>query len=150
MNGFEKIINKINPESKVLDAGGWGLEGVNTTQLLIDRFGEDNVITLNKDPIDGKKIDIIAEWYSYKPEKKYDVVVVDVDLDDNVKITWTTEEFHRMFNLFLKERGILILYIRTTRNTDYQDVNFKEWDIFGIFPEGRRLDIVWVAFQKTV
>ena len=43
MNGFEKIISAIDPNSSVLDVGAGWLEGANTTDYLIKRFGVENV-----------------------------------------------------------------------------------------------------------
>ena len=43
VNGFEKLIQAIPKGSMVLDVGAGGLEGFNTTDFLIARFGVKNV-----------------------------------------------------------------------------------------------------------
>ena len=42
-NGFKRLISQLSPKSKVLDVGAGGLQGTNTTDFLIERFGADNV-----------------------------------------------------------------------------------------------------------
>ncbi len=159
MNGFQKIINKIDGDRKVLDVGGWGRKnGVNTTRVLIDGFGK-NVTTLNNKAIEG--VDIITDWFSYTPEEKLDVIVVDMVW----KMNWNKKEFERTSG-FLKKDGILITYINLESiinplfynkiNLRFEKVDYdgyKKWfDLIDIYPEngieeGRR-GVLWVSFQK--
>lgn len=159
MNGFQKIINKIDGDRKVLDVGGWGRKnGVNTTRTLIDRFGK-NVTTLNNKAIEG--VDIITDWFSYTPEEKFDVIVVDMVW----KMNWNKKEFERTSG-FLKKDGILITYINLESiinplfynkiNLRFEKVDYdgyKKWfDLIDIYPENRieegRRGVLWVSFQK--
>jgi len=148
-NGFQRIIETLPSNSQVLDVGAMGLGGENTTKYLWKRFGE-NVTCLNKEQI-GHAIDIVADFYTYDFKEKYDVVVLDMKVKDNIEKDWTFDGFCRIFNL-LSSKGIFITYLITDyQELEYQDFDIsKLFDIFAIFPEGRRNNIVWVAFKKNV
>ncbi len=147
MNGFQRIVKKIPENSSMIDIGGWGLGGENTSQFLQERFGK-NVVFFNKEQI-GHKVDIVADFYTYNFTKQYDVIVLDMNDKDNIERDWTFDNFCKIYNL-LNPKGIFITYIITNYlRLEYQDIKFSElFNILAIFPEGRRDNIVWVAFRK--
>jgi len=142
MNGFKRIIQKINRKAKVLDVGAWGLEGENTSQYLKERFS--NVVFMNIKPLEG--VDLVADFYKYRFSEKFDVIVLDMPQKKNREKDWTNKGFKRIVRL-LNRDGIFITFLQVEQ--DYQDVNISElFDLFAVYPEGRRKDIIWVAFKK--
>jgi hypothetical protein len=151
MHGFKKIIKNIKPSSVVLDVGGWGcLGGVNSSKYLMDKFK--NVYFLNKDQREDK-VNIIEDWFSYNPDSKFDVIVIDI----NWRMTWTDKEFEKVSGL-LNDEGIFITYLNlesAIKNPDviFQKVDYKKWfEFLDIYPEcskdENRKGIFWVSFKK--
>ena len=130
MNGFEKIISAIDPNSSVLDVGAGGLEGANTTDYLIKRFSVENVkgICILPEKVEAYKerfpeMDLrVGDFYktdSFK-ENSLDLLVLDLNIENNVIRDWSLEGLERCRG-FLKKGGILINYVITT--DQYGDVN---------------------------
>jgi len=144
MHGFKRIIQKIDRNAKVLDVGAWGLEGENTSQHLKERFSK--VVFMNIEQIEG--VTLVDDFYKCKFREKFDVIVLDMPQEDNVKKDWTNEGLKRVAEL-LKGNGIFITFILLREEQEYQDVNVsKLFDLFAIYPENQRKDIIWVALKK--
>ena len=186
MNGFEKIISAVPKDSMVLDVGAGGLEGFNTTDFLIARFGVKNVkgICIRSEKVEAYKekhpsMDlIVGDFYKgghYK-QKSFDLVVLDLNIDNNVIRDWSLEGLASVRNN-LNENGMLINYVMLTDqygdenktpelirkrwkefwHTDiltYEDIgkrltNLPGYELFAHEVEEIRPYIMWVALKKV-
>ena len=183
MNGFEKIIQTIPKGSRILDVGSGGHEGENTTNYLIKRFGVDDVLGINIRPEKAEEIIeahkgfnvLVGDFYKHKFKEKFDAVILDMNIENNVIYDWSLEGLERVRGL-LNKGGMLVNYIMTT--DQYGDPNetpklirkmFKEfwkvekldyeaignrlqdisgYEVFAQEQEERRPYILWVALQK--
>lgn len=110
-DAFEKIINKIPKTASVLDVGAWGHEGVNTSISLRKRFND--VTGINTKYNDA--VDIVADFYEYTLTKRFDLIVLDLNIDNNVKRDWTDEGLKRIHEM-LSRNGVVVIYIETDLN----------------------------------
>lgn len=185
-HGFQRIIKHIPKDSKVLDVGGGGLDGENTTNFLRERFEDTNITLIDIAP---GRIDAYLEkfavnevfrvmegdFYKVNWEEKFDLIVLDLNIDNNIKQDWTSKGLNRIHGL-LNPGGIVITYVMIT--DEYGDADtpkmigdhMKEfWNstppnvytirkklesysqiykVFMITKENVRPDIIWVALQK--
>ena len=186
VNGFEKLIQAIPRGSVVLDVGAGGLEGFNTTDFLIARFGVKNVkgICIRPEKVEAYKgrfpeMDlIVGDFYkeSHYKEKSFDLVVLDLNIDNNIIKDWSLEGLAQTRDL-IKEGGMLINYVMTTDqygdenetpalirkrwkefwHTDiltYEDIgkrltNLPGYELFAHEVEEIRSYIMWVALRKV-
>ena len=155
----------------MLDVGGWGLEGDNTSQYLEERFSD--IIFMNNKPLD--KVNLVGDFYGHKFKEKFDLIVLDLNIENNVLKDWSDEGLERVRGL-LKKGGTLINYIMTT--SDYGDPNetpelikrrWKEfwgteditdgsigrklknipgYEFFIHIQEEQRSEIIWVVLKK--
>lgn len=182
-HGFQRIIKHIPKNSKVLDVGGGGLDGENTTNFLRERFEDITIIErvvgrveeyAQKFGVEGLTI-ITKDFYKHNFDTKFDLIVLDLNIDNNIQKDWTIEHLWRVHEL-LNKKGIVIIYVMTTE--DYGDADtpkmiryhMKHWwasippnvhtiremlddfiyfyKVFMIAKENVRPDIIWVALQK--
>ena len=143
MDGFREIVKNISGDSLCLDVGAWGLGGVNTSRCLDDMF--DNVIHMNIEKKEG--VNLIGDFYKYKFDCKFDVIVLDLCLKQNTEIDWTQAGFNRVYDLLEKD-GIVILYICGEFQYKPSLIKYDKFNLFAIYPDDRRKDIIWVALQK--
>ena len=142
MNGFKRIIQKINRKAKVLDVGAWGLEGENTSQYIEERFK--NVVFMNIKAI--PKVTLVDDFYKHKFSERFDLIVLDMPQKNNTERDWTNKGLKRVAKL-LRDGGIFITFLQTEQ--EYQDVDAsKLFDLFAIYPENRRKDIIWIALKR--
>jgi len=177
--GFAKLIKELPKDWKVLDVGCGGLGGENTSNYLVEHFGEENITGICKWRKDvgafkqkHPNVDMIeADYYELDIKDKYDLVVLDLNIENNLK-DWSEEGIKRTRAL-LKPNGIFINYIMMT--DDYGDPNEtpkliqqhrKDWwrsneftnemigrrldgvvDIAGLEQEERRPTIYWIAMK---
>lgn len=125
---FKNLLQKTQ-QTEVLDVGGGGLEGENTSNHLIERFGVENVTLINT-KIDSVKLFmeknpdanmLIGNYLTFNFLHKYDIVVLDLNIEQNLK-DWENNH-ERAWNL-LKPGGSIITYVMTT--TDYGDPETKD------------------------
>ena len=130
VNGFEKLILAVPKNSVVLDVGAGGLEGFNTTDFLIERFGVENVkgiciqpekVAAYKDRFPEMDL-VVGDFYerSHYKQKSFDLVVLDLNVKNNIIKDWSLEGLERMRG-FIKQDGMLINYVMTT--DQYGDEN---------------------------
>lgn len=115
---FSNLIKGLPTNIEVLDVGGWGLEGENTSLALVKHFSFDNVTCLNKQheviyeysrryP---NQTFIETEFFEYKFDKQYDLVVFDTNCEGEMQM-W--EDMDVIGDL-LKPNGYLIGYVLLT------------------------------------
>lgn len=170
---FDKLIRSLPSNLKVLDVGVAGHEGENTSLLLADYFGDVTGITVRDLPWDKYPV-IRHDFYKYRFKTKYDLVVLDLNIDNNIGRDWTKAGMDRVSRL-LTPRGYVINYVMMT--DDYGDpqtpgqirAHSRKW--WGAFPltdqivesklstlgswhlieigrELRRPEILWTLLQK--
>ena len=84
VNGFEKLIQVIPVNSKILDVGAGGHEGANTTNYLVERFGASNVLGINIHPEKAEDIMnahphlevLVDDFYNHAFTERFDAVVL--------------------------------------------------------------------------
>ncbi len=109
MHEFKKLIQDLDPKSKVLDVGAWGLEGDNTTEYLSERFKD--LVTMNVKELEG--VNLVGDFYKHKFKEKFDLIVLDLNIENNILKDWSLKELKRVRGL-LKKGGMLINYVMTT------------------------------------
>lgn len=127
MDAFESIILKIHPNPIVLDVGGGGLKGSNTTNVLIEHFGIEAItcVCLNKEVANtyaektAVKM-IVADFYKHEFKEKFDLIVLDLNIDCNVQNDWTDEGMKRIHKM-LNPNGIVICYVMAGIEVGYVD-----------------------------
>jgi len=118
---FERLIESLPEDLRVLEVGINGHDGENTSHFLAKRF--DNIVGLNIRP---EKIeewkeqypDIVyecADYYEWEPNEKFELIVLDLNIENNLK-DWSDKELDRVHKM-LERGGCLINYIMTT--TEY-------------------------------
>jgi len=158
---------------KVLDVGGGGLDGENTSVMLLERYGIENVTFINRKPESvvqfmaehPKAKMVIGDYYTHQFPELYDLVVLDLNIENNLK-DW--ENGHARARELLSPGGSIITYVMTT--TDYgdpetpaliresmlkvwgttditQDVILKNLDVVAVEKEPRRSYIQWVIVR---
>lgn len=181
VNGFEKIISQIDKDSFVLDVGASGHEGENTTNYLIKRFENYFGICIQPEKVEAYKDNhpeahiIVGDFYKHKFKDKFDVVVLDLNIENNVIQDWSLEGLQNVREL-LNDGGILINYVMTTDQYGDADVtpalirkrwvefwkvdkltneaigkrleNIPGFDLFAHEVEERRPYIMWVGLKK--
>ena len=170
--GFIELISDIPTNKSVLDVGAYGLQGENTTTELVAHF--EDVLTINIRKIEGVKL--VADFYRAHFDKKFDLIVLDLNIDNNVSQDWTRAGLDRVHNMLAPD-GFVIVYILTkdgyteqepTKTMINDNLNhfwkacpvtvdaignkLREFkDIFrlvAIQPDDRRDNIAWVKLQR--
>lgn len=121
MKGFEKIIESLPATAKVLDIGCGGLDGENTSDYLIKRFGESNITGICRENNESKrykelhpKLNLIFDNFYHKSfDTTYDIVVVDLNIENSLK-DWSDKGLAKIADL-LKPGGVYITYIMVTK-----------------------------------
>lgn len=109
MQGFEEMIQRLEPKLKVLDVGAWGLKGENTSRYIKDKFKD--VTYMNNKHYEG--VTLVADFYTYKFKEKFDLIVMDTNVSLNVTKDWTPKGLKRLRGL-LNKGGTLLIYMITT------------------------------------
>lgn len=125
MTAVETIISILPKDFRVLDVGALGLLGENTTQFLVDHFGEKNVIGIctrpeQPEPFLQQHPDfqfIIDDFYVHNFEEKFDLLSLDLNIEKNLE-DWSSEGLEKL-KQYIKPGGYLLNYIMTT--TEYGD-----------------------------
>lgn len=122
VKGFEKLIQFVPQEARVLDIGCGGLSGENTTNYLVKRFKDITGICRRSEEAQ-KYADahpdipfIFNEFNKVSHKPFYDLVVYDLNIENNI-LSWEAD-FKDILN-YLKPNGYLITYVMTT--TEYGD-----------------------------
>ena len=117
---FYSLIKKLPKNLKILDIGCGGLSGENTTNFLIEHFGEKNITGLCRRHPESeaffenhKAIKIIYDdFYTHKFEEQFDLVVFDLNIEGSLW-GWSHEGLKTLGNL-VKPGGFFITYIMRT------------------------------------
>lgn len=125
-SGFQRIIQTLPKTLKVLDVGSGGLEGENTTQYLAEHFESKNILGICKS---AKQVEIyqaqraerkepaleivVDDFYAHEHSGLFDLVVLDLNIENNVQQDWTPEGLQRVSKL-LNPGGYLINYVMLT------------------------------------
>jgi len=186
--GFEKLISYLPNNLSVLDVGCGGLEGENTSKYLLRHFGAPNItgvcreakmVELFKAQLaeQGKSVPaiLVTDFYTMPWETQYDLVVLDLTIDNNLEKDWTDEGLGSIQSL-IKPKGYLINYIMMTEHygnpeetpmkiakhrEDFWGVSefslegvgkklntLKDFNVLGISLEERRPYILWTLLQR--
>lgn len=172
MIGFNMLVRDMPKDMSVLDVGAWGLTGENTTTYLTNHFK--TVITMNIKPIHG--VDIVGDFYTNPPNLRFDLIVLDLNIDNNLSHDWTREGMNRIHKM-LNPGGFVILYLLTKEGYTNDEpaktlinnslnhlwksspvtvdgignaiMGFKDiFDLVAIQPDDRRDNIAWVKLQR--
>lgn len=127
--GFEELIKLVPEDSKVLEVGTNGLQGENTSLALAKRFK--SVIGYNIPSAPGYLYQPwlhypvrLEDFYKATITEKYDLIVLDLNLGNNLRRYWTWEGLARIHGL-LNPGGFLINYALTKE--DYQSYSFPNY-----------------------
>lgn len=175
IDAFEKVMSQIPNKGKVLDVGAAGLEGDNTTDYLVANFPDYTGICIRPEKVEAYNNPniIVGDFYKTQFDTKFDVIVLDLNIDNNIGKDWTDEGLQRMHEI-LNPDGYLVNYVMLT--TEYGDDHTpheirthadKFWgeltaeavgkklqtipgfELFAYQLEERRPYILWVALRKT-
>lgn len=187
--GFQKLISFLPRDLSVLDVGSGGLQGENTTEFLVGHFGVKNVLGICRTDHEvgvyqaqrGEKklppVNIISgDFYEQKFDRKFDLVVLDMNIESNLERDWSDEGLELMRDL-VNDGGYLINYVMMTHlygdpavtpffikdrwkewwgteDLKLKDVGerlqkVKGWETFAYDLEERRRYILWVMLKKT-
>lgn len=146
ISSFSKLINKIPADSEVLDVGGGGLGGVNTTNYLITHFGGDNVTCINDKEervaqfiLDNPDVRmIVGDFYTYRFRRKFDLIVLDMNLALNIR-DWEEGVLKKRVVKLLKKGGFVINYIKP---------GTEQFKMLDIIQEERRQEIAWILWKN--
>jgi len=170
MIGFKQLLKDIPIDARILDVGAWGVYGENTSTHL--KYFED-VVYMNTKPLAG--VTLVQDFYDWTPDGKFDLIVLDLNIENNISRDWTREGMGRVYRM-LNEGGSLILYVLTKDGYTEEeptktqlDEKFKEywksspvtidaigdrvwemkfWELYGIQPDDHRNNIAWVRLTK--
>lgn len=111
MNAIERLITSLPRNLKVLDVGCAGLGGENTTNYLYKHFTDITGICTTPEET-YKEIKLIKDdFYTHDFKEKYDLVVLDLDLELSLK-DWSD---NMQFPLrLLRPGGYLLTFLMTT------------------------------------
>lgn len=142
MNAIEKLTLLLPRDAGVLDVGSGGLTGENTTDYLVKHFTDITGICTEDTQyqLAHPEVRIIfADFYTYPFRRKFDLIVSDLDIEQNLN-DWSQ---HQSFPLgLLKSGGHLITYLMTTDQYGDPDVTpaliRQHWkDFWGGWPPQR-------------
>lgn len=143
---FEKLISWMPKSFSVLDVGGGGLHGENTTDHLVRHF--DRVLCICKEKYETDiylnqlkerglpRPEIVNDdYYTHSFDRQFDLVVNDLNVENNLK-DWYDMTFTRDH---IKDGGYLIQYVMTTDQYDSEETgaHIREWSkkIWGRVPD---------------
>lgn len=125
-SAFKDLLTGLDPNFSVLDVGVGGLEGENTSNDLLDYFSSDNILGIcnNQQAVDlfvaqrqeqNKPVPtiIVDDFYIHTFDTQFDLVVLDLNIDNNVQRDWTELGLETMHDL-VKKGGYLINYVMLT------------------------------------
>jgi hypothetical protein len=174
METFDKLIRTLPKELKVLDVGVAGHEGENTSCFLVKYFSDVTGITIRSEKeVAWDAYPVIRDdFYKHKFKEKFDLIVLDLNIDNNIGRDWTTEGLGRISKL-LNPNGYLINYVMMTDNYGDPETpalirkHAKKWwgeltdeavrsklstlDIWRLIScerESRRPEILWILLQR--
>lgn len=168
---MNELIKWMPKTFSVLDVGCGGLSGENTSVNLVNHFGQGNVTGICKesrwnwkDVAEFKSNfpnvkHINDDFYSHKFDTLFDLVVLDLNIENNILNDWSDDGLQKMRSL-VAPKGYLINYIMTT--TEYGDPNEtpklladhrdRWWGSFESIDIGRRLNSLpgwkFIAHQR--
>lgn len=92
LKGFEYVIDGIEA-IKIFDGGGGGLEGENTTNYLIKKYGLKNITCLSKDlkmsdvyRAQHPGVKIINKMFEWSDCEGFDLVIHDFNIETNMEL----------------------------------------------------------------
>lgn len=180
LEAFERMIREFPKNSRVLDVGYAGHDGENTSNYLAAYFdrvvGITNSTTIaNNNKKDNCEI-IIDNFYNYRFNQQFDLVVLDLDIENNLLRDWRDGGLERVAKL-LAPGGHLINYVMTTDQYGDPDQTpdlirwhserfwgtpvptneaigerikrLRGWELCTAKQEKRRPYITWVMLKKT-
>lgn len=125
---FGRLVKPISSTAKVLDVGSGELAGGNTSNHLVDKFGPNYTgIQIKKETIERYKrikenVEIIhGDFYKTKFKGKYDLVVLDLDIINNVTRDWEGDGIKKSAFDALKTGGHVICYVMSTTKYGSED-----------------------------
>lgn len=146
--GFEKLIELLPRQWKVLDVGGGGLHGENTTDALVEHFDDvtcvcwaDTETDVYKARLDERKIKrprfISADYYTIDFANDYGLVVTDLNVENNLARDWSDEGIERVRDMLIPG-GVWITYVITTDQYDSEEtgafIREQSKKLWGRFP----------------
>lgn len=172
---FERLIDTLPPSASVLDVGCYGHKGANTSKFLAKYFHHVTGVAISQKAIDQapKNYEVIHDNFYTHDFKPFDLVVLDLDIENNLLRDWTDKGLARMKTL-INPGGYLINYVMMT--TEYGDPDtpdllawhrdrwWKEhtpeaigkkltslpgWELITAIPENRRPYILWTLLKRT-
>lgn len=192
------MISVLPKDFTVLDVGSGGLQGENTTNYLIEHFDAKNILGVCKADVETQRFNatreankmftipiISADFYGMEFKEgdfnkstswKFDLVVLDMNIENNLEKDWSDEGLERMRGL-VKDGGYLINYIMLTdqygdpektpafireqwkkwwgtdkltlKEIGMRLTDIKGWEVFAHEVEERREYILWIMLKKT-
>lgn len=166
LSTLERMISVLPPTASILDVGAGGLQDENTGIYLKARFEDYTGINTKQF---GQ--DILGDFYTHSFDRKFDLIVLDLNIDNNLLKDWTNEGLEYARSL-LNPNGFLINYVMVTTNygdpetpamiAKHRDEFWNGWEgiidklenlkgfkLMGILQEERRPEILWVML-KTI
>lgn len=92
------------------------MEGDNTSLSLLAQFND--VTLINKKPMPEEGV-IVADYYTHKFDRKFDLIVLDLNIDCNIKMDWEKNFKHSFNNL--SKNGSIICYAMVTDDYGNKD-----------------------------
>lgn len=116
---FEKFIQVLPKDAKVLDVGVAGVGGENTSDFLSKHFNRVLGVTIDERGLAMaqnryKNYDFIHDNFYNRPfEQKFDLLVLDLTIESNLLNDWSDKGLERAYNL-IKPGGFLINFVMAT------------------------------------
>lgn|SRR3990167_853951 len=174
-DSFENLIEHFPKTLQVLDVGCYGHEGANTSQFLAKHFEKVTGIAINQSAVDqaASNYEVIHDNFYTHNFQLFDLVVLDLDIENNLLRDWTDKGLNRMKTI-VKPGGYLINYVMMTReygDPDTPDLidwhtarwwkaltpeavgnklkSLPGWELIAASPETRRPYILWTLLKRT-
>ncbi len=117
METIEKFISILTKDSRVLDVGCYGHEGVNTSQYLASYFDHVTGVAIStkvKQYLAPNYELIQDNFYDHDFEnKQYDLVIMDMPIEGNLLNDWNEKQLEKMQKL-VAPGGFLVNYVMMT------------------------------------
>lgn len=186
MNAFERLIKWMPRGYEVLDVGCGGLYGENNSRAIAKQFKHENILGVcfrqetNSDfqrfKVEHPNIKVLDNnFYQLDFEKlgKFDLVLLDLNIENNTGRDWSDEGLARAWHL-LKPGGYLINYVMMTDQYGEPETpelirehwrnwwggpiapmtvgnklySLRQWEVVATEKEERRPYILWVLLKK--
>lgn len=154
LSGIEKIIAGLPSSLTVLDVGGFGLDGENTSLALAERFTQHRYTCMNTDArsilackerfMQCKTLE--ERFFDYEFQENYGVVVIDMWRGQNQEF-WDDDQLLDPY-IPVEMGGYVIAYVMHPKNFLFVNRYEESYKLVAIEQEQRRPEIHWVCLQK--